>query len=134
MLTRSAAGVCVGLLATACGSNAAESNDLLVSGPISCRESNTPGSSQLAFCDEQWGLTNAAARTQKTTCDAETDDAGTTGLFQADDGPCPLEGAIGGCVEARAAAVVVIKWWYGDASGGSAPIDCHGNPMVSPAQ
>jgi hypothetical protein len=133
IMRKAVAAAYVGLLATACGS-AQENPDLQVSGPISCSEATGTGSSQLAFCVEQWGLTVAAARTQKAACDAELTDTGATGLFAAADGPCPLDNALGGCVEARAAPVVVIKWWYSDGSVSPSTIDCHGNPTVSPPQ
>ena len=125
------AAVFVGLLAAACGSDP-QSPEIQVSGPISCREATGAGLSHLAFCVEQWGLTIAAARTQRARCETELTDAGATGFFTDAEGPCPLDGAFGGCVEARAAPVIVIKWWYRDDLSSPSTIDCHGNPSISP--
>jgi hypothetical protein len=132
MMRAALALLCVFVFSGCSNASTGEDPGLDVSGPISCLEAVSPGSTQLAFCVENWGLTVAAAHAQAAACVADQSDAGVAGLFSPADGPCPLDSAVGGCIEARTSPVVVVKWWYAGSDANQIAIDCHGNPEVAP--
>jgi hypothetical protein len=100
---------------------------------ISCTETApVTAGGQPIFCVEQWGQTRAQADANNASCVAEQSDGG---VFTATQGPCPLDGAVGGCLEARDGVTPFVQWWYSDngtATPDSVQKQCDGNPFVVP--